>query len=414
MRVLLSDGCGLTSRQVARLLRADGHQVGALSPTRLCLCAGTRSVGQVHLVPPASEGPDRWLTAALDVARTGGYDVLLPTQEQVAVLSRHPDRLDAEGVRTVVPAFEALAAVFDKVGSARTLERLGVPQPWSSVVHHCDEVDHFPVFAKVPVATASNGVGLVSSRAELEALVGRWRSDGRLSDGPFLVQEPATGPLAMVQVVLDDGRVVAAHANERSREGVNGGASHKTSLAGPAVEDAIDAIGRLGRGLGWRGALSADVVLSPDGPLVIDVNPRLVEPGNAAAAGVDLVGPLLELAVGIAPEAQPRGRPGVRTHQSLLAVAGAAHRPATRRAVAREAALALTHRGAYASSVEELTPFRGDPRGTWPTALATAACLVAPAAHRWFVSGATSAYALGPDAWSTLLDDPSQVRFDRR
>jgi predicted ATP-grasp superfamily ATP-dependent carboligase len=33
--------------------------------------------------------------------------------------------------------------------------------------------------------------------------------------------------------------------------------------------------------LRWTGALSMDVIMTTDGPLVIDVNPRLVEPMNA-------------------------------------------------------------------------------------------------------------------------------------
>lgn len=61
---------------------------------------------------------------------------------------------------------------------------------------------------------------------------------------------------------------------------------------GVAVDDpGIAAVSQLGNGLHWHRAISADVVLSPDGPVVIDVNPRLVEPANAAASGVDLVGP---------------------------------------------------------------------------------------------------------------------------
>jgi predicted ATP-grasp superfamily ATP-dependent carboligase len=46
-----------------------------------------------------------------------------------------------------------------------------------------------------------------------------------------------------------------------------------------------------------------DVILTGDGPLVIDVNPRLVEPINALIAGVDLVGAMLELARGGHPPA---------------------------------------------------------------------------------------------------------------
>ncbi|MFT3852686.1 MAG: ATP-grasp domain-containing protein [Ilumatobacteraceae bacterium] len=400
MNVLLSDGCGLASRQAARLLHQAGHRVGVLTPDRLCVCGLTRTVHRVHLVPRAADGPDAWLEAAI-AAYGDGYDVLLPTQEQVAVLSRHADRLAAAGIRTVVPDFDAFAAVFDKVTARATLDRLGVPQPPSSVVTGVDEVERYPVFAKLPVATASSGVQRVSSAAELTALIATWRAEGRLTDGPILAQEPADGPLAMVQAVFDHGRLVAAHVNERVREGIGGGASHKRSLDRP---DAVESISRLGTGLGWHGALSADVILAADGPLVIDVNPRLVEPANAAASGVDLVGPLVELATGGTPTRQRPSRPGVRTHQTLLAVLGTADRTGTRRAVAREAFAALRHRGAYEASTEELTPLRGNWRGTAPTVAAAVMSLISPSLHRRFVSGSTDAYALGPAAWATLLD----------
>ena len=66
----------------------------------------------------------------------------------------------------------------------------------------------------------------------------------------------------------------------------------------------------LGAFLDWHGALSADVILGPDGPRFIDINPRLVEPVNALASGVDLTGALLEVARSgsAAPTADGRAR----------------------------------------------------------------------------------------------------------
>jgi hypothetical protein len=80
---------------------------------------------------------------------------------------------------------------------------------------------------------------------------------------------------------------------------------------------------RLGALLGWHGALSADVIVSAQGPQLIDINPRLVEPVNAYLSGADLVGTLVEVArsgTARVPEAGARDRQGVRTHQLLLAV----------------------------------------------------------------------------------------------
>ena len=73
----------------------------------------------------------------------------------------------------------------------------------------------------------------------------------------------------------------------------SGGASHKLGLDLPEARTHMAALGAF---LDWHGALSADVILGPDGPRFIDINPRLVEPLNALASGVDLTGALLEVA----------------------------------------------------------------------------------------------------------------------
>jgi hypothetical protein len=53
-----------------------------------------------------------------------------------------------------------------------------------------------------------------------------------------------------------------------------------------------------------------DLIVTPEVPLVIDVNPRLVEPMNAYLAGVDLIAPMLALACTGHPPRFPRDEPG--------------------------------------------------------------------------------------------------------
>lgn len=79
MRILLTEGSGLTSRQVATRLGDLGHEVEILSSTRLCLARSTRRVRQVHF----ARSPLRWLAAAKAIASARSIDVLFPTQEQV-------------------------------------------------------------------------------------------------------------------------------------------------------------------------------------------------------------------------------------------------------------------------------------------------------------------------------------------
>ena len=168
----------------------------------------------------------------------------------------------------------------------------------------------------------------------------------------------------------------------------------------PAVREHLRVFGHE---LSWHGACSADAILADDGPRYIDVNPRLVEPGNARCAGVDLVGALLDLACGRAPAVQPPGRAGVRTHQLLLAVLGAAQFTAQRRSVVAELLAARRGGGAYEASTEELTPLRGDPEAAVPLAAAVVATLARPASWRWLSSGAVSGYALTPEGWRAVV-----------
>jgi biotin carboxylase len=395
MRVLLTEGSGLTSRQVTTRLGELGHEVELLSSTAVCLSRFTRYVRRVHRVPSFGRDPFAWLDAAIAVASGRGVDVLLPTQEQVTVLSAFHDRLP---VPTLVPPFAALRRVQDKIAATRCLEELGLPQPPTRVIGRdvdLDAVAQFPVFLKRAVSTASTGV----RRAEDPKTLRRVFADlGGLGGGELIVQQHVEGPLAMVQAIADRGRLVAVHAAIRVREGANGGASLKESFVHPRIEPQMR---QLVAGLGWHGPISLDAIVTSDGPLYIDVNPRLVEPRNAFLAGVDFVRIALELARGEHPEAHALGHAGVLSHQLVLAELRAAQHG--RGALLREIAQAVMHAGPYANSVEELTPARGDIRALLPSAVIALATVAWPKAGRFFAGSSVDAYAVSARGWSDIV-----------
>jgi predicted ATP-grasp superfamily ATP-dependent carboligase len=396
MRILLSEGSGLTSRQVAGRLGSLGHTVEILSSSKICLTRFTRHVRAVHDVPRFGQDPLGWLAAAERIAAERRIDLLFPTQEQVTVLSARRKHLR---VATIVPPFASLARVQDKVSAFRTLKAIGTPQPPTFVMSSADDltqVTAYPVFVKRPVSTASSGVRRAANAHELGVAA---REFG-LGQSELIVQSQASGPLAMVQAVADRGRLVAHHACLRLREGVGGGASLKESIALPGLADML---ARLVEALDWHGALSMDMIIADSGPVIIDVNPRLVEPANALAAGTDLVGAMLDLA-GEAPSQQrPAGSAGVRTRQTLLAILGAAEHQRTRGAVVREAFEAIFARGDFAGSVEELTPVAGDPIAAVPVVAALLASVIHPPLWRKFHAGAVGPYAVTPKAWERIL-----------
>jgi hypothetical protein len=402
VRVLLSDGSGLTARQSATVLSGAGHVVEALSPDPLCLCRFTGHVRRVHHVPSYGADPFGWLDAALAVYARGRFGLLLPTQEQIAVLSCAAGRLREAGVVTAVPPFGALAQVQDKLSAFATLTRLRIPQPPGRAILTPEGLagwEEFPIFLKAPIGTAASAVRRIASARELRQLPPSWAA--ACEAGGLLAQTPAEGPLIMVQSIFAGGELIAFHACARTREGARGGASHKRSVALPAVRDYVE---MLGQELSWHGALSADVILAPYGPVFIDINPRLVEPVNALRSGVDLVASLLDVARSEPPEPQPTASAGVSTHQLLLAILGAAQHDGKRRAIIRELLAACLHRGAYRDSTEELTPLRHDPRAGGLVALAAAATVIRPPAWKWFASGSVAAYALTPAGWSQIAD----------
>jgi hypothetical protein len=408
--VLLSDGAGLTSRQCATILSRAGHRVEALSPAGLCLGRMTRHVRRVHDVPAVGRDPLGWLDAALDVAARRGADVLLPVQEQAAVMALGLGRIQAAGLATAVPSFAALAQVQDKVSAYRTLARIGLPQPSCVIAASAAELvaageAGLPAFVKTPIGTASAGVQRIGTCEELRALATGYEQRGAFAGGGVLVQRPVTGRLVMVQAVFAQGELVAFHACQRVREGTLGGASHKLGLDLPGAREHM---ATLGAALDWHGALSADVITGPDGLWFIDINPRLVEPVNALASGVDLTGALLEVATSGTSRPQPAGRPGMRTHQLLLAVLGAAQR-GKRLDVARELASAAAGLGPYRGSREELTPVRGDWLAPLPVTAAALVTLIRPDWWRRLAGGSVGAYSLTPAAWQEILDYSSRA-----
>ena len=224
MRILLSDGSGLTARQVVTRLSALGHEVEAVSSTWWCLTRFTVHVRRIHRVPPFQTDAPGWFKALLDILQKRAIDVLLPTQEQVAWLSADRRQIS---VPTVLPDFSALSRVQDKIAAFETLTALAIPQPMGCVVRSPTEKREdmaFPVFVKRPISTASSGVRRADDVAGLASAM------SELGDDQFLVQEAVPGPVAMVQTVADDGRLVALHANMRLREGAGGAPPSRRAL----------------------------------------------------------------------------------------------------------------------------------------------------------------------------------------
>ncbi len=336
---------------------------------------------------------------------TRHFDVLLPIHEQGFLFARGRQRL-AERVGLALPGFESYRTAHSKAGFSRLLDELGLPQPATRIVKSVCELRDavkLPCVVKTSVGTASRGVWFVHNEADLaralQELSARDVSANDAFADEVLVQQFVAGATEKAQAVFCRGKLLGFHAYRRIAAGTGGGEAIKQSVSRPQMRADVEAIGAR---LAWHGALSVDYVLREDDAtaLLIDCNPRLVEPMSAYLAGVDLVAQLLLISQGETPVAANESHAGVRTHLAMQVLLGCASQGGTRRKLVAECWHLATGSGPYAGSIEELTPVRLDWISVVPLAMIVTLLLVAP----------KSAVTLARRGWGAHLLDLKSIR----
>jgi predicted ATP-grasp superfamily ATP-dependent carboligase len=378
LRVLVSEGNSTSAREAVTILGLSGHLVEVCDPSPWCLARFSRFVRKFHRCPGLRDDPEGFLRFIEGLLAERHFDVLLPIHEQGFLFARVQDRLrDRAGL--ALPSFESYRAAHSKAGFSRLLGQLGLPQPATAIVRSASELRaaiNFPAVIKTSIGTASRGIWFVRNEADLAGALQELRANGAFAD-EVLVQEWVAGTTEKAQAVFCRGRLVGFHAYRQIAPGAGGGEAVKQSVSRPRVRAHLATIGEK---LAWHGALCIDYILRDerDAPLLIDCNPRLVEPMNAYLAGIDLVGLLLLISQGEVPAALPEGRAGVRTHLAIQALLGCALRSGTRRDILRECWRLLTGAAPYADSAEELTPVRLDWLSAVPLAMTATLLLLVP------------------------------------
>jgi predicted ATP-grasp superfamily ATP-dependent carboligase len=392
LRVLLSEGNSTSAREAITILGLSGHRVEVCDPSRVCLARFSRFVRKFHRCPGLRKDPAGLLAFVERLLAAQHFDVLLPAHEQGFLFARVGERLSGR-TGIALPSFESYRIAHNKAGFSRLLDHMRLPQPPTQIVKSEAELRaamRFPSVVKTSVGTASRGIWFVRNADDLEVVMHDLCAQGLdaqvlNAQGPganrtfadeVLVQDFVSGITGKAQAVFCRGQLLGFHGYRQIAVGAGGGEAIKQSESRADVRAYVAAIGQH---LGWHGALSVDYVLADAAtPLLIDCNPRLVEPMSAYLAGVDLVGLLLAISLGETPQASQRSRDGVRTHLAMQALLGCASRGGSRRDIARECWDLAARRGAYADSTEELTPLRLDWVSMVPLAMMALALLLQP------------------------------------
>jgi predicted ATP-grasp superfamily ATP-dependent carboligase len=400
LRVLVSEGNSTSSREAITILGLSGHIIEVCDPSPWCLARFSRFVRKFHRCPGLRDDPAGFLGFVEALLTAQHFDVLLPTHEQGFLFARVQRRLQGR-VGLALPSFDSYRTAHSKAGFSRLLDQLGLPQPATRMVKSADELREatkFPSVVKTSVGTASRGIWFVRSEADLDGALRDLDAQGLNVNAAFagevLVQEFVAGTTEKAQAVFCRGKLLGFHAYRQIAAGAGGGEAIKQSVSRPVVRTLLT---RIGEKLAWHGALSVDYVMPDDGatPLLIDCNPRLVEPMSAYLAGVDLVKLLLRVSLGETPAAAPESREGVRTHLAMQALLGCASRGGTRRDIITECWRLKTRGGSYAESGEELTPVQLDWISAVPLAMIAIFLLVAPKLAVKLARGGWGAHLLG-------------------
>jgi predicted ATP-grasp superfamily ATP-dependent carboligase len=401
LRVLVSEGNSTSAREAVTILGLAGHHIEVCDPSRFGLARFSRFVHKWHRCPGLRDDPAGFVSFVEKLLAAKHFDVLLPIHEQGFAFARVQSRL-AGRVGLALPGFDSYRAVHSKAGFSRLLDVLGLPQPATRIVTSAGELRdavRFPCIVKTSIGTASRGIWLVRNDGDLERCLCDLGASDAFAD-EVLVQDFITGATEKAQAVFCHGELLGFHAYRQIAAGAGGGEAIKQSVIRPQLRAQLATIGRH---LAWHGALSVDCIVPDDGtaPLLIDCNPRLVEPMSAYLAGVDLVALLLEVSLGKTPAAALRSRDGVRTHLAMQALLGCALRGGSRRDVVREGWRLLRGNGPYAGSTEELTPVGTDRISAVPLAIIALSLLVAP----------RLATVLEKSGWGAHLLDIASVRL---
>ena len=258
-----------------RRLGEAGHEVLASDTYKSAPGSHSRYVSSHFVTPAPRLDPEGFVAEVGRIAIEEDVEAVVPPWEDVFYLSALREKLPAE-VDLYAAPFPALARLHDKSSFQELAEELGVRAPATAVARSRDELvaatERFPrYFARA--AFSRGGVELLTNEGPLAGHVSI--DDVAPSDeSPWLVQEFVDGPMLCTYSTLHDGRATAHCAYRAPRQW-----EHSTGIQFEAVDGAesLAVVETIGQALGYTGQVSFDFVVSPDGIVIIECNPRTTD-----------------------------------------------------------------------------------------------------------------------------------------
>jgi len=304
--VLVTDGYWRKTVAAVRALGRAGAVVDVADPRRLAPAAFSRHCRRRLRSPDPAGAPEEFASWAGRQLASGGYSLLLPTEEQTCLaLSRARER-HPFGAWVPVPPPGPLQDAADKLGAARRAEAVGIPTPATRPFSPGELLPPGGTWVLKPRrGTGARGLRRVAGGQEVEPLA----RDLETRFGPLVLQSLVRGRRNGYGVSLlydARGQCRAGFVHRKIREfPASGGVS--TCAESVQRPDLVALARRYVEGdppLPWQGLVNLEFKVDPatGTPRLLEVNPRLWgSVALAVRAGVDFPALLWDLSRGREP-----------------------------------------------------------------------------------------------------------------
>ncbi len=215
--------------------------------------------------------------AICDAAKKARIDIILPAALPCTrLVAEYSDEIQKVSSLPPLASKDLIDTFADKWRFAQLLQKVGIPHPRSLETTHVaeslsqDGADLFPVLVKPRNLSSGDGIRICSDRQQLQKFI-----DAQEKPHEFIVQEFITGPDLSVNVLAQDGKILA----HTTQLGII--PSFKPFKSPAAVQfahhdDVVDIIQHLVGSTRWSGACNFDFVYDEDKkePKLLEANPR--------------------------------------------------------------------------------------------------------------------------------------------
>ena len=289
-RVLVTTARMWYSLSTIRILSRHGFGVYAVDSTRNSGGLYSKYVKESLISPPLSR-PGDYMEFIVELVVSRGIDVILPTFEEVFVLSYYRHMLP-DKVRLLLAPYPVLAMLHDKYHMTRYAEKIGIPTPKTVLMKDFDANEwEFPLVIKPRRSRAAVGVKAFSSLNDLQQVYPTVNAE------EYLVQEKLPAVQYCTLGLAFNGALKGNTIYKNMREFPEGGGVG-TNRQTVEVAEISDYMEKIIKSLDYTGFIGADFLFDQrTGKYnLVDVNPRM-NPGLflSHTSGVDLPGMYMEL-----------------------------------------------------------------------------------------------------------------------